>query len=95
MTSAKILSILAKYEQFFSLIEYGVEPRRIDPSRTFESCTKQEILSHARYLVENFKNINVETQCGKANRHLAAIQMCLSFAGIFTLQDLMNHNRPE
>lgn len=32
---------------------------------------------------------------GKANRHLTAIQMCLSFAGLYTLNDLMSHNKPD
>jgi hypothetical protein len=30
---------------------------------------------------------------GKTNRHFASIQMCLSFAGWYTLEELKSHNR--
>jgi len=31
----------------------------------------------------------------KTGSHLTAVQMCLSFAGWYTLEELMCHNRPE
>lgn len=31
---------------------------------------------------------------GKTGRHLGSIQMCLSFAGWYSLEELMNHNKP-
>jgi hypothetical protein len=93
MTPDKIVSVIEGCRQYLEGL--GVEAERIEPHKTFGSCSDREVLAHARYLVDNFKNIDIERQYGKANRHLTAIQMCLSFAGEYTLLDLMNHNRPD
>ncbi len=95
MRSEKILSVVAMYRN--QLNEVGVSPLRINPNRSFADCTKQEILQHACYLCENIKNHveeNGDFKMGKLNRHLSSIQMLLSFAGWYNLDDLMNHNRP-
>lgn len=67
----------------------------MNPKRTFASLSNYELLSHAHFLIDGAKEYarNPEKQ-RKAGSHLTAIQMCLSFAGWYTLEDLMNHNRP-
>lgn len=67
----------------------------MDPKRTFESLSKAERLQHAHFLCEGIKKYAKDPQRQrKAGSHLTAVQMCLSFAGWYTLEDLMNHNRP-
>jgi hypothetical protein len=93
MTPDKIISLIERYEE--ELAALGIPPRRIDPSRTFASLDREGCLAHARYLCDGAKGYASDPErIGKANRHLTAIQMCLSFAGLYTLEDLMGHNRP-
>lgn len=85
------------------LLAEGVGPERMDPSRTFGSLSRRELLRHARYLAENVlklaENVRFTGSAedyeafGKLNQHLTAMQMCCSFAENYTLEELMNHNR--
>lgn len=94
MTPKKIISIIEMYEAQF--VTAGVPKIRMDQDKYFRDIPADELLAHAHFLCDGAK------QCagslpkhGKANRHLAAIQMCLGFAGWYTLGELMDHNRPE
>lgn len=96
MTPQKILEVISRYEK--RLVAEGVPKKRINTSLSFGVCTSADLLSHAHYLCEGLRNAIC---CGerntykhdKANRHLTAIQMCLSFANWYTLAELMEHNR--
>lgn len=93
MTPERILALINTYEEH--LREANVPKVRMDPKRTFEALNRDEILAHAHFLCEGAKQYARDPdKIGKANRHLTAIQMCLSFAGWYTLADLMNHNKP-
>ena len=92
MDSEKIISVVGMYEE--KLREGGIPKIRMDPTRTFASLSEKEMLAHAHFLIDGVKESAKEGKLGKMNRHLSAIQMCLSFAGWYTLEDLMNHNRP-
>ena len=93
MTPEKIIAVIEGYEKHLS--RRGVPKVQMDPKRTFSSASKDELLAHAHLLCDGVKEFarNPE-KMGKANRHLASVQMILSFAGWYTLEDLMNHNRP-
>ncbi len=53
-------------------------------------------MTHAHYLYDDIKEFAMDPQKQrKAGSHLTAIQMCLSFAGWYTLQEIMDHNRPR
>ncbi len=94
MTPEKIITIVEKYEK--RLCKEEIPKIRIDPKRTFASCNREEILAHANYLIDGVKEYAVDPEKKrKTGSHLTAIQMCLSFAGWYTLEDLMNHNRPD
>lgn len=94
MEIAKMRSVVEMYRA--QLEAEKIPQQRIDPRRAFCHCTKDEKLAHAHYLVDSLKKfIDDPEKYGKANRHLAAIQMLLSEAGWYTLEDLMNHNRPR
>ena len=73
----------------------GIPKNKMDPRRTCESLNMFEILAHAHYLCDGVKEFagNPRKQ-RKMGSHLAAVQMFLSFAGWYTLQELMDHNRP-
>ena len=93
MTPEKIISVIKMYEQ--RLREAGVPKTRMDPRQTFESLSREEILAHAHFLCDGVKEYAREPQKQrKTGSHLTAIQMCLSFAGWYTLEEIMDHNRP-
>lgn len=73
----------------------GVVSKRIDTSCSFSQIPREGLLAHASYLLEGLLTfVNQEGKYGKANRHLTAAQMCLSFAGIYTLDELREANKP-
>jgi len=91
MTPQKIADVASFYAKM--LRELGVAPRRIDPECSFSDQNKSAVLAHAAYLCENIAHfVQDEGKLGKANRHLASAQMCLSFAGLYTLNELRFHN---
>lgn len=93
MTPQKILEVICMYEA--RLAAEGVPKKRISPGQSFGTCSSQEILAHAHYLCDTAKEYAQDPERqGKANRHLTALQMCLSFANWYTLEQLMEHNRP-
>lgn len=93
MTPEKIISVIEMYER--RLREAGVPKIRMNPKRTLASLTKDELLAHAHYLCDGVKEYAVKPEKQrKAGSHLASVQLSLSFAGWYTLEDLMNHNRP-
>lgn len=94
MTPRKILEVVSMYEK--RLVAEGVPKKRISPGLSFGVCNTQELLAHAHYLCDGLKDYAQDPQRqGKANRHLTAIQMCLSFANWYTLAQLMEHIRTE
>ncbi len=94
MTTEKILSVIQMYEK--RLVAEGIPKTRIDIKRTFGSLTKPEILAHAHFLIDGVKEYAKDPEKKrKTGSHLTAIQMFLSFAGWYTLEELMHHNRPD
>lgn len=92
MTPEKIVRVVANYRNV--LTAAGVKQKCIKKNHTLASCTRLEIIAHALYLIDQFPRIDIERQFGKANRHLSAIQTCLSFAGYYSLDEIEQHNRP-
>ncbi|MDE1919422.1 MAG: hypothetical protein KGH56_01855 [Patescibacteria group bacterium] len=93
MTKKKILAVIAMYERH--LRREGIPKVRMDPGRTFASLNKEELLAHAHFLCDGMKEYAKDPEKRrKTGSHLTAVQMCLSFAGWYTLEELMNHSRP-
>ncbi len=87
-----IVRVIELYE--VRLRKANVPMTRMDPSRTFESLNRKERLAHAHFLCRGAKDYARDPmRQRKAGSHLTAIQMCLSFAGWYTLAELMEHNR--
>ncbi len=92
MTPEKIISTIEMYEH--RLVGENIPKIRIDPKRTFASLSRAETLAHAHYLCDGVKEYAKDPQKQrKTGSHLTAIQMCLSFIGWYTLEELMDHNR--
>lgn len=94
MAPEKIIAIIEMYEH--RLVAENIPKIRMDPSDTFASLTKEGLLAHAHFLCDGVKEYARDPEkLRKTGSHLTAVQMCLSFAGWYTLEDLMNHNRPD
>lgn len=94
MTPEKIISIIEMYEA--QLVAKNVPKVRMDTNRYFRDLMKDEVLAHAHYLCDGVKRFAKDPEKQrKTGSHLTAIQMCLGFAGLYTLEELMAHNRPE
>ncbi len=92
MTPQKIISTIEMYEKRF--FELGVPKVRMNPKRMFASLSQEEMLAHAHFLCSSVKTYAMEPEKQrKTGSHLTAVQMCLSFAGWYTLEELMEHNR--
>jgi hypothetical protein len=93
MTPEKIISVIEMYEQ--RLREADIPKIRISPKLTFGSCSPAELLAHAHYLCGGVKAYARDPdKLRKTGSHLTAVQMCLSFANWYTLEELMSHNKP-
>lgn len=94
MTSEKIISVIEMYEG--RLAGTNVPKTPMDPKRTFGSLSKDELLAHAHALCEDAKRYARDPELRrKAGSFLTSIQMCLSSAGWYTLEELKEHNRPD
>ena len=93
MTPEKVLSVIQMYEMW--LEARAVPKKRINPKDTFGAVSEKDLLAHAHFLCQGVKDFSLNPgKTGKMYRHLTTIQMCLSFAGWYTLEDLMDHNKP-
>lgn len=94
MTPEKISSVIEMYEK--RLVQSGIPKIRMNPKLMFESLTRYERLAHAHYLCDGVKEYARDPdKQRKTGSHLTSVQLCLSFAGWYTLEDLMNHNSSE
>lgn len=94
MTAKKISDVVALYRR--RLEAEGIPKTRFETGRKFSTASHAELLAHAHYLLDGVtKYCEIPGKEGKTGRHLAAAQMCLSFAGWFTLDDLLSHNRAD
>ncbi len=92
MTPEKIAFIVALYRS--QLEEHNIPKNRMNPTKVFTS--KEEMLEHAHYLLDGILEYSQDpTKEGKTGRHLGSAQTLLWCAGWYTLEELMNHNRPD
>ena len=94
MRTEKILEVVALYRM--QLEAADIAKVRMDPSKTGADLTQIQMLEHAHWLLDGIiEYAQDSTKVGKTGRHLASVQMFLLFAGWFTLNELMEHNRPD
>lgn len=93
MTTEKILQVVKRYRGL--LEQSGISKERMDPGKAFAELTSRQLLAHAHYLLDGIEQYARDPEkIGKTGRHLGSVQTLLSVAGIFTLRELMDHNRP-
>jgi hypothetical protein len=94
VTTKKILEVVQGYR--FVLEYLGIPKMRMDQTKTLAELTRFGLLCHAHWLLDGVEKYAQDPKkIGKTGRHLASVQMCLSFAGLYTLEELMDHNRPD
>lgn len=94
MTKDKILEVVAGYRMVFLYLE--IPKVKMDPEKTLGELTSYERLAHAHWLLDGIEKFAKDpSKAGKTGRHLASVQMIFSFEGLYTLEELMNHNRPD
>ncbi len=94
MTTEKILAVVALYRQLFE--KKGIPKERINPKRTLGTLTSRQALAHAHFLLDGIEVYAKDPERqGKTGRHLASVQMILSHENWFTLEAIMEHNRPD
>ena len=94
MTPAKIISVIEMYEA--RLRKADIPKRPVCDQCTFKCLSEAEVLAHAHWLCDGVKQFAKDpTKRRKTGSHLTAVQMCLSFAGWYTLGELKTHNKPS
>ncbi len=94
MTTGKILEVVEKYREQFE--RRNIPKIRMDQKRTLGSLSTKELLAHAHFLLDGIVEYAKDPEKkGKTGRHLASVQIILSFVNWYTLEELMNHNRPD
>ena len=92
MEQRKIQSVIELYRKRFE--EVGIQKKRMEPNEFFSS--KQQMLEHAHFLLEGILEYSQNPeQRGKTGRHLGSVQTLLWCAEWYTLDEIMNHNRPD
>ena len=92
MTPEQILDRVEQYET--RLRKQGVQKQQMNPKRTFASASYTVLLGHALYLCDSVREhlrSPFKNKSENAHRHFSSLQMCLSFAGLYTLEELMDH----
>ena len=80
-----------------------IPKQRIDPRKFFGwleifgfiVVPKKRLLAHAHYLLDGVEQYARDPEkVGKTGRHLGSLQTLLCTAKWYTLEELMEHNRP-
>lgn len=94
MTPESILMIVGIYEFLFK--KEGIPKIQAPLDTYFGNLPADKQLAHANFLCDLVREVvNDPELWGKTNRLFAALQMCLSNAGWYTLEELQNMNRPK
>ncbi len=91
MDAKKISEVIAIYRKYF--LEKGIPA--VEFPHNGKAGSGKEILSHCHAMLEKMKGFLKEGRTEKTFRWLGFIQGCLWSTGQYTLEDLMNHNRPD
>lgn len=94
MTPAEIIALTNQLE--WLLTRQHIPKVQVPPGSYFGKMKKEQLLAHANFLCDEVRKYADDSEhWGKANRLFASLQMCLSFAGWYTLQELQMMNRPK
>lgn len=91
MGPEKVLEVVASLKHY--CVERGIEARRADIHVLCPSQTTA--LQHAHYLCDEVVDLVREGRMEKAFRHMSFAQCIFWSFRIFTIDDLMQQNRPD
>jgi len=87
MDSEKVLEVIERYRKFFR----GVN---IHPDE-FPDVDELKVVLHCYAMLDKMEGFISEGRMEKTFRWLGFIQGCLWSLGIYSLEDLKNHNKPK
>lgn len=90
MTAEKILEVVSLYEERLSV--FTSFSGKV--SHSLRNPHKFQVIHHCRAMLPEIKEFVKEQRIEKAFRHLGFLQGCLWNQGIYTIEELKNHNRP-
>lgn len=93
MNDTKVLEVLRTYRTHF--VAMRVEPKDYPHDELVGPRQGEDVLAHCCGMLPKIELFIHEGKIGKAKRWLGFIQGCLWTSGIYTLTNLMNHNRPD
>lgn len=90
MTPDKVLSVIELYREKFQAEGIG----KIDFPHGEDPLLNQEVLAHCHGMLDKMVEFVREGRMDKVFRWLGFVQGCLWTSHRYTLDELMNHNRP-
>lgn len=99
MDAKKVLSVLDTYIQLFEkLTDFGepLSPTRADPTRKYYNNSGEQLkkVNHVWWACEQAKTYVNEGRMEKAFRWLGFIQGALWMLGLYSIEEMANHNKP-
>ncbi len=88
----KVLEVIDVYRNHFEKL--GI-PKLDAPHNQFMNRASYNMLAHCHGMLDEMEKFVAEGRMEKAFRWLGFIQGCLWSAGLYTLEELKNHNRPD
>lgn len=91
MKPEKVLEVIERYRQFFT--DKGIDQAKYPENKLLDNT--ENGLAHCHGILNEMVEFVHESRMGKVFRWLGFIQGVLFAFRLFTLADLMNHNRPN
>jgi len=91
MTVSKIREVLAIYRKKFEELDI---PKRQSTHDSLPN-SNDEFLSHCYGMLDEMEVFLQEGRLDKAFRWLGFIQGCLWRSGVYSVEEMKNHNRPQ
>ena len=93
MDQEKVREVLATYKKKFE--ELKVEKKKLPKEMFGSKYTPVYVMSHCHAMLDEMEIFIQEGRMDKVFRWLGFIQGCLWTEGVYSLDDLMNQNRPR
>lgn len=88
MTTEKVLEVVAYYRR--CLEQFDIAKEKFE---YYGSPNSEEIAKHCHAMLDDIEQFVREGRTEKAHRHLGFVQGCLWAIGVYTIEELKNHNR--
>ncbi|MEK7503031.1 MAG: hypothetical protein AAB556_01140 [Patescibacteria group bacterium] len=100
MTPEKVLEVIGVYRRFFEschVPKVKLSEKDFDKFQTisFNEKDKKAIMAHCHQMLDTVEEFVRDKRMDKCFRWLGFIQGCLLCGGMYTLNELKNHSRPN